>query len=162
MVEKIETVIIGGGQAGLSLSYLLTRAGREHVILEKATQVADAWRNRRWDSFTLVTPNWSFKLPGAEYADSDPKGFMPKNEIVQRFEQYAQVNHLPVRCSTEVTRAEPMEGHYRYRVITNGGEYEARNLVLATGLFQKVKIPAFAGQIPHDVYQIPSDAYRNP
>jgi putative flavoprotein involved in K+ transport len=65
MPERIETVIIGGGQAGLSLSYFLTRAGREHIVLEKAPKAADAWRSRRWDSFTLVTPNWTFMLPGA-------------------------------------------------------------------------------------------------
>ena len=162
MVEKIETVIIGGGQAGLSLSYYLARAGREHIILEKSSQVADAWRNRRWDSFTLVTPNWSFKLPGTEYKDVDPKGFMPKNEIVQRFEQYEQGNHLPVCYSTEVTRVEAVEGHYRYRAFTSSKIYESTNLVLATGLFQKAKIPAYAEQIPHDIYQISSDKYRNP
>jgi putative flavoprotein involved in K+ transport len=85
MVEKIESVLIGGGQAGLSLSYYLTQAGREHIVLEKSPQVADAWRNRRPDSFTLVSPNWTFRLPGAEYADSEPEGFMPKAEIVRRF-----------------------------------------------------------------------------
>ena len=162
MVEKIESIIVGGGQAGLSLSYYLTQAGREHIVLEKAPKVADAWRNRRWDSFTLVTPNWSFKLPGAEYAGGETKGFMPKNEIVRRFEQYERENHLPVRCSTEVTRVEPQEGHYRYRVFTNSQIYESRDIVLATGQFQKVRIPAYAAQITHDVYQIPSDAYRNP
>ncbi|MGE5124439.1 MAG: NAD(P)-binding domain-containing protein [Acidobacteriaceae bacterium] len=162
MVEKIDTVIVGAGQAGLSLSYYLVQAGREHVILDKADQVADAWRNHRWDSFTLVTPNWSFKLPGAEYAGGDPKGFMLKKEIVQRFEQYAQENHLPVRCSTEVIRIEPQEGHYRYRVFTNSKIYESRNVVIATGMFQQVKVPAYAQQIPHEVHQVTSDEYKNP
>jgi putative flavoprotein involved in K+ transport len=162
MVERIESVIVGGGQAGLSLSYYLTRAGREHMVLEKAPMVADAWRNRRWDSFTLVTPNWTFKLPGAEYTDSEPKGFMPKDEIVRRFERYEQENHLPVRYSAEVTRVEPMEGHYRYRVFTDSKIYESRDIVLATGQFQAVKIPAYAARITHDIHQLPSDTYRNP
>jgi len=162
MVERIETVIIGAGQAGLSLSYYLTRAGREHIILEKAPLVADAWRNRRWDSFTLVTPNWSFKLPGTDYSGVDPKGFMPKNEIVKRFEQYEQENHLPVSYSTEVTGVVPMDGHHRYRVLASNKVYESKNLVLATGLFQKAKIAAFTDQIPHDIYQISSDKYKNP
>lgn len=162
MVEKIETVMIGGGQAGLSLSYYLTQAGREHIVLEKSPQVADAWRNRRWDSFTLVSPNWTFKLPGAEYADSEREGFMPRIEIVRRFEQYEQENHLPVSYSTEVTRVEPIEDHYRYRIFTDTKIFESKNVVIATGLYHKVKIPPYAGKIPQDIHQIPSDAYRNP
>lgn len=86
MQEAIETVIIGGGQAGLSLSYYLQGAGREHIVLEKTDQPGDAWRNQRWDSFTLVTPNWTFLLPGAEYQGVDPDGFMPRAEIVNRFD----------------------------------------------------------------------------
>ncbi len=162
MEEKIETVIIGGGQAGLSLSYHLTRAGREHVILEKSIQVADAWRNRRWDSFTLITPNWAFRLPGSEYADSEPHGFMLKNEIVRRFEQFELKNNFPVSYSTKVTWVEPIEGQSRYRISTNNKIYESKNVVQATGMYQKVKIPAFAAQITPDIRQIPSDAYRNP
>ena len=75
MQRTIETVIIGGGQAGLSVSYCLGQAGREHVILEQADRPAHAWRDDRWDSFTLVTPNWSFLVPGAEYGFPDaPRG----------------------------------------------------------------------------------------
>ncbi len=107
MNDKVESIIVGGGQAGLSLSYYLKGAGREHLILEKSAQVGDAWRNRRWDSFTLVTPNWSFRLPGAEYADSEPEGFMPKEEIASRFEQHEHNIGFPIRYSTEVTGVQP-------------------------------------------------------
>jgi len=162
MIERIESIIIGAGQAGCSLSYYLNQAGREHILLEKSTQVADAWRNRRWDSFTLVTPNWTFQLPGAEYDGPDPHGFMPKSEIVRRFEQYEQDHHFPIRYSTEVTRIEPADHHYRYRLLTRDATIESRNVILATGQFQQAKIPSFAAHLPPDILQIPSDAYRNP
>ena len=107
MKEKIETVIIGGGQAGLSASYYLQQQARENVVLEQAAQPANAWRNDRWDSFTLLTPNWSFRLPGAEYAGDNPDGFMPKDEIVTRFEQYVQncPASRPLRGASEFCRA---------------------------------------------------------
>jgi hypothetical protein len=82
--EKIETVIIGGGQAGLATSYWLKQHGCEHIVLEKASQPGHAWR-QRWDSFTLVTPNWAFRLPGAEYRGDAAGGFMPRDDIVTRF-----------------------------------------------------------------------------
>jgi putative flavoprotein involved in K+ transport len=85
MDDSVETVIIGGGHAGLSTSYLLKQAGREHIILDKASQAADAWRNQRWDSFRFVTPNWSFHIPVGEYDGPDPDGFMKRDELVSRF-----------------------------------------------------------------------------
>lgn len=86
MKEKLETIIIGGGQAGLATSYHLSKQGHENIILEKATQAGNAWRNDRWDSFHLLTPNWSFRLPGAEYHGYAPDGFMHRDEVVTRFE----------------------------------------------------------------------------
>src|SRR5215470_6212931 len=76
MAEFVETIIVGGGQAGLSVSYYLSQQGRDHVVLEQSNQPGNAWRNHRWDSFVLNTPNWQTRLPGAEYQGDDPDGFM--------------------------------------------------------------------------------------
>ena len=162
MTESIETIIIGAGQAGLSLSHYVNQVGMEHLVLEKASQVADAWRNRRWNSFTLVTPNWTFQLPGAVYDGPEPDGFMTRGQIVQRFDRFEQENQFPIQFSTTVAKVEPQDGLHRYRVITNRGTYTARNVIMATGMFQKVKIPPFASQFPENILQIPSDAYKNP
>jgi putative flavoprotein involved in K+ transport len=162
MVEKYETVIVGGGQAGLSVSYYLTKAGREHVILEKSSQVGDAWRNRRWDSFTLNSPNWAFKLPGAEYSGPEPDAFMPKGEIVRRFEAYEQSFSPNVRYSTAVRKVEAVNGQSRYRTTTNSGMIESSNVVIATGLYHQVICPSYAKDIPQAILQLASDEYRNP
>jgi putative flavoprotein involved in K+ transport len=103
MREYTDTVIIGGGQAGLAVSYYLTRQGRSHVVLEKSPQPANAWRNQRWDSFTFVTPNWMTRLPGAEYRGPDPNAFMSRSEIVTFFEQYVERFKLPVRYGVQIT-----------------------------------------------------------
>jgi putative flavoprotein involved in K+ transport len=161
MIETIETVIIGGGQAGLSLSYELQQAGREHIVLEKAPRAGEAWRSQRWDSFTLVTPNWSFVLPGAEIHLRDPHGFMPRDEIVRCFEQYAAGHRLPVRYNTSACSVQAEENG-GYTVQAGEAELRARNVVVATGLFQREKIPAFAAQIPAAVAQVNCAAYRNP
>jgi len=104
--RQMETVTVGGGQAGLALSYYLKQEGREHVGLERAPAVANAWRNQRWDSFTLVTPNFQVRMPGAEYKGNDPYGFMPLADVVKYFDDYVQHFDLPVHCSVEVHRVE--------------------------------------------------------
>ena len=101
-MENIETVIVGGGQAGLATSYQLKQLGREHIVFEAADKAGNAWRNDRWDSFTFVTPNWSIQLPGAHYDGNDPDGFLEKAEIVTYFEQYVEKFNLPVQFNTTV------------------------------------------------------------
>ena len=104
--RKIETVVVGGGQAGLAISYYLKQEGRDHVVLERTPAVANAWRNQRWDSFTLVTPNFQVRMPGAEYDGNDPYGFMPLPEVVKYFDYYVARFGLPVHCGVEVTGVE--------------------------------------------------------
>jgi len=158
--HRIDTVIVGGGQAGLALSYYLKQQGREHVVLERASAVADAWRNQRWDSFTLVTPNFQVRMPGAEYKGNEPYGFMPLAEVVRYFDDYVARFGLPVRCGVEVFSVERTGDEYRVR--TSESDYKADNVVIATGLYQSPKVPEFSAAIPRDVLQIHSGDYRNP
>lgn len=161
-MEKIETIIVGGGQAGLSTSYHLKQLGCEHIVFDAAEKPAHAWRNDRWDSFTFVTPNWTIQLPGAHYAGNDPDGFLPKDEIIAYFEQYVEKCSLPVQYKTSVLEVAPLEDDKGYQVKSSGGEYRAKNVVMATGSFQEPKIPAFNANIPAGVTQLHSGHYRNP
>jgi len=160
-MEPIETVIVGGGQAGLATSYYLKQAGREHVVLEQAAQAGSAWRSGRWDSFTLVTPNWTLSLPGAEYSGAGRDGFMPRDEIVAYFERYVERFQLPVLYNTRVISIEPLD-QQGYRVQTPGRVFTAKNVVIASGLEQLPKTPPFSGEISAGITQLHSSAYRNP
>jgi putative flavoprotein involved in K+ transport len=162
MIQSIETLIIGGGQAGLATSYHLKQRGSEHLILEAAAQPAHAWRDDRWDSFVLNTPNWTVKMPGAEYAGKSPDGFMARNEVVSYLEQYVEKFDLPVRYGLRVTSVEPDPHSDAYRVSTGEEVYQTRNVVVATGLYQQPKIPSFSAQISPVILQCAAGQYRNP
>jgi putative flavoprotein involved in K+ transport len=160
---RTDTVIIGAGQAGLSVSYYLTRRRRDHMVLEQADAPGNAWRNHRWESFTLNTPNWQSQLPGADHRGLDPGAFMTRAEIVAYFDDYVQRFRLPVRYGTQVRRVErdPIRGKY-YVTTNDGHEFVACNVVVATGLHQAPKIPAFSFDFPARIKQVHSDNYRNP
>jgi len=159
VTENMDTVIVGGGQGGISTSYHLKLQGREHIVLEQAGQAASAWR-RRWDSFTLVTPNWMIQLPGAVYQGDDPDGFMPRDDVIAYFENYIQQFDLPIRYKTRVMSVEHLDPGYR--VTTDQGDFDAANVVMATGMFQQPKIPQFSNSISKDIHQLHSSEYRNP
>jgi putative flavoprotein involved in K+ transport len=161
MIQSIETIIIGGGQAGLATSYHLKQLGREHIILEQAAQAANTWRSERWDSFALVTPNWALKIPGAEYNGADLDGFMPRDEIIAYFDRYVQRFQPPIQYNTRVISVEPTDSQ-GYRVHTSGRSFEANNVVMATGFFQQPKIPPFAADLSPSITQLRSSLYRNP
>jgi len=160
MSEYVDTVIVGGGQAGLAVSYYSTQQGRAHTVLEQASQPAEAWRNHRWDSFTLVTPNWTVRMPGAEYQGDDPDGFMPRDEIVAYLEGYIERFRLPIRYGVRVSSVEPNGAGYL--VHTNEATIKTSNVVIATGLFQKPRIPALSANLPVEIQQLHSSEYRNP
>jgi len=159
MTDPTETVVVGAGQAGLAVSHELTAAGVPHVVLERA-RVGQTWRGR-WDSFCLVTPNWSVQLPGHPYDGDDPDGFMPRDEIVAHLERYAAACEAPVREGVDVTalRRGP-DG--ALLLETTEGELAAGNVVLTTGAYQRPNRPAGAASLPHDLLQIDVEAYRNP
>ncbi len=161
MTEQVEVVIIGGGQAGLALSYYLTQQGRAHLVLEQG-QVGEAWRSGRWDSFTLNTPNWMTQLPGFAYQSDDPDGFLPREEIVDYLERYAASFHAPLHCGVRVTAVRQHPGGDGYLVEAQQMTVAARNVVLATGAFPKAKLPPASAALSVDICQMHTSEYRNP
>lgn len=159
MAEHIDTIIVGSGQSGLSISYYLKEHNCEHVIFEKALQPASSWRSR-WDSFTLNTPNWMTRLPGAEYRGNKPDEFLPKVEIVSFFEAYIERYKFPVRYGIRVISVNPTDDGYL--VSTDQGEFHAANVVIAIGLHQHPRIPPFSTTLSPEVHQLHSSEYKNP
>jgi putative flavoprotein involved in K+ transport len=156
--ERIEVVVVGGGQAGLAVSHELTALGVAHVVLERG-RVGQTWRDR-WESFCLVTPNWSVQLPGGAYAGDYPDGFMPRDDIVRHLEAYAATFAAPVREGVEVISLDGLpEGGFRLR--TTEGGLRADRVVLATGAYQRPHRPAGAETLPAGILQIDADGYYN-
>lgn len=161
MKEQIDTVIVGAGQAGLAMSYHLSQRGREHVVLERA-RVAERWRSQRWDSLMFQFPNWSIELPGCLYAGNNPDGFSHKDEVLAFIEAYAIRSKAPVQIGVEVLSLRAASRPERYLVSTNAGEFESRNVVIATGPYQRPRIPTLSKRLPPDVLQVHASDYRNP
>lgn len=161
MTEQFDTLVIGGGQAGLSISYYLTQQDREHVVLEK-NRIGEMWRSRKWDSFSLVTPNWQLQLPGFPYDGDNPDGYLPREEIVRYLEDYAAMFNPPVRLGVEARSVESNSNGDGYEIETSAGVLEASNVVVATGTFQMPSIPDFSQKIMPQVVQIHSSQYQNP
>ncbi|MGY4981707.1 MSMEG_0569 family flavin-dependent oxidoreductase [Streptomyces sp. 900105755] len=151
--------VIGGGQAGLSISHGLRERGVDHVVVE-ANRVGHEWRERRWDSFCLVTPNWQCKLPGHPYAGSDPDGFMVRDDIVRYLEDYVASFQPPLIEGVSVTRLRRSLGGV-FDVTTTAGGFTADQVVVATGPYHTPRIPRMAERLPAGVQQFHSSGYRN-
>jgi putative flavoprotein involved in K+ transport len=152
-------VIIGAGHAGLSMSRILTEHSIDHVVLERG-EVANSWRQERWDSLRLLTPNWLSRLPGYTYAGSDPDGFMNLPEVISFIAGFAAKTSAPVRTHTTVTAVNAVEGGYQ--VATGGGEIRCRCLVLATGAGNTPRVPELHRAVPPAVQCLTTFSYRSP
>jgi putative flavoprotein involved in K+ transport len=161
MSERFAVAVIGGGQAGLAMSYCLKERGIDHVVLERH-RIAHAWRSQRWDSFCLVTPNWQCTLPGFPYSGDDAEGFMPRDEIVRYIETYASSFGAPVREGVEVRSLSRGTDGSDFTLTTSDGEVTAAAVVVAAGGYHVAKIPRAAERLPRGIVQMHSSQYRNP
>jgi putative flavoprotein involved in K+ transport len=157
MTETIHTLVIGGGQAGVATSAHLQRHDVPHVVLERA-RIAERWRAERWDSLVANGPAWHDRFPEAEFEGMDPAAFAGKEAVADYFVRFASSRGLPIRTGVNVTRLErTAEG---FRATTSDGTIAARNVVVATGPFQKPVLPAVIND--PGITQLHSNAYRNP
>jgi putative flavoprotein involved in K+ transport len=153
-------IIVGGGQAGLALSYCLKQRHVDHIVFERDC-VASAWRSSRWDSFCLVTPNWQCTLPGFPYRGDDPYGFMQRDEIVRYIEEYVAFFEPPLHEGVEVRRVGRAAGSEHFTVETSAGTFTAQNVVVAVGGYHSVTLPRMAERLPRTIAQIHSSQYKN-
>jgi putative flavoprotein involved in K+ transport len=158
--KNVETLVVGGGQAGLAMSEHLSNCGVPHLVLERH-RIAERWRSERWDSLVANGPAWHDRFPGMEFSDTGPDAFAPKERVADYFVAYAEKIAAPIRCGVEVKEVQRNVGRPGFRVDTSDGVFEANSVVAATGPFQRPVIPAV---VPDEagITQIHSNAYRNP
>jgi putative flavoprotein involved in K+ transport len=159
-VEKVDTLVVGAGQAGLAMSEHLSKCGVPHLLLERH-RIAERWRSERWDSLVANGPAWHDRFPGMEFPDVGPDAFVSKEKVADYFVAYAEMIAAPIRCGVAVTKLRRLVGRPGFRVETSDGVIEASNVVAATGAFQHPVVPPI---VPGDagLVQIHSSAYRNP
>lgn len=157
-VGTTDVVVIGAGHAGLAASYFLSKHAIEHVVLERG-EVANSWRNERWDSLKLLTPNWQSRLPGFEYAGEDPDGFMSMPEVVEFIEEYAKFSASPVQTDTTVQSVQRHLG--AYRVVTNRGVWHAKAVVIASGACNIANKPRASQDVPEGIASLTAHDFRN-
>ena len=159
-VEEVDTLVVGGGQAGLAMSEHLSKCGVPHLVVERG-RVAERWHSERWDSLVANGPAWHDRFPGMKFTETDPEAFACKDKIADYFAAYAKMIAAPIRCGLEVKKVVRNAGRPGFRVEASTGVIEANNVVAATGPFQRPVVPPM---VPEDagLMQIHSSAYRNP
>ncbi len=158
--DRIETLVVGGGQAGIAMSEHLGLCGVPHLVLERH-RIAESWRSERWDSLVANGPAWHDRFPGQEFARSGPDAFPGKEEIADYFVAYAQRIAAPIHCGVEVTRVGRIPGRREFQVQTSEGNLVANSVVAATGPFQRPITPQIVPEHT-GVTQLHSNSYRNP
>ena len=156
--EHFETVIVGGGQAGLATGYHLAKRDRPFVILDANRRIGDSWRNR-WDSLRLISPARYSSLPGWSFPAAGPD-FPAKDEVADYLEAYAARFELPVRAGVAVERVD--RNGNGYRLSSGDLRVEADNVVVASGGYQRPRVPDFAAELDGAIVQLDSTQYRNP
>ena len=160
MKKHYSVIVVGGGQAGLSIGYCLKSKGIDHIIFEK-NYAGYSWQEKRWDTFCLVTPNWQCTLPGYHYSGDDPDGFMQRDEIVKYIKDYAKSFDPPIKEGVEVfSVAKNSQG--LFEIASSIGNYTADQVVIATGNYHQAKIPRIAEKLTNRVLQLHSSEYKNP
>ena len=157
--KKVDTLVVGSGQAGIAMSEHLSNLGIEHLVLEK-NRIAEAWRTRRWDSLVANGPCWHDKFPNMDFPH-DPDSFVPHGEVAEYFENYAKMIDAPIETGVEVQNVLKNKHKKGFTIETSQGTVVADNIVVATGPFQQPIIPKIAPQNTN-LYQIHSDQYKNP
>src|SRR4029453_4697469 len=157
--EQVHTLVIGAGQAGLPPSYWLQRAGIEHLLVDRRHTLGGSWPDR-WDSFTLVAPNYTLRLPGMFYAGPGPGGFLPRDQVVRYVREYAAFVGAPLRLGAGIDRLSRSSDRFEARC--GDTTFEARNGVLAPGPSQRPSIPAAGGFLSGHIQQLHSSDYRRP
>jgi putative flavoprotein involved in K+ transport len=158
-MKHTDTVIIGGGQAGLAMSRCLHERAIDHIVLERG-RIAERWRSERWDSLRLLSPNWMSRLPHFRYDGDDPDGFMTMSEFIRHLEAYAGSFDAPLQSGTNVESVS--RAGAGFTVETSRGTWRARNVVVATGFCDVPRVPDFAARLSREIHQLVPSDYRNP
>src|SRR4029453_5686530 len=158
--EDVETLIVGGGQAGLAVSHMLSRSGSPHLILERG-RIAERWRTERWDGLRFQFPNWSVQLPDFPFRLGDADGFASSPEIVEFLTSYADHVGAPIRCGVAVTRLRRGGGASGFLAQTSAGPIASANVVVATGPYQRPIIPTLLEDDTW-LFQMHPDKHRAP
>ena len=158
--EQIDTLVIGGGQAGLTMSHRLKQRGIAHLVLEQG-RIAERWRSERWDSLRFQLPNWSVQLPDFPFPHADPDGFATNAEIIEYLGAYAAFVAPPIRCGVAVTSLRCRDAGSGFVAETSDGPIAAANVVVATGAYQRPVIPSYLSD-DIGLFQLHASRYQNP